>query len=152
IPFVKGLQATTPLPIALGMAVAEGMSDEAAAESAEQGLDAQGTDSGEGASSSSDDEKKQDVEKDPRRRFNKGERDRAQDRSKDADGDPACEYCGIKTTNKPGQANSAQTDHVDAWSKGGRTNDSNAANSCRTCNTSKGAKDIGTQWLPPGYR
>ena len=110
------------------------------------------TESGEEASITSDDEKKQDVEKDPRRRFNKGERDRAQDRSKDPDGDPSCEYCGTKTTNKPGQPNSAQTDHIDAWSKGGRSNDSNAANSCRSCNLSKGAKDLGTQWLPPGYR
>lgn len=110
------------------------------------------TNSGEEASSTSDDEKKQDVEKDSRRRFNKGERNRAQDRSKDADGDPTCEYCGVKTTNKPGQSNSAQTDHIDAHSKGGRTNDSNAANSCRDCNLSKGAKELGTEWLPPGYR
>ncbi|WP_349970779.1 HNH endonuclease signature motif containing protein [Pseudomonas caspiana] len=77
---------------------------------------------------------------------------RAQDRSKDADGDPTCEYCGVKTTNTPGRPNSAQTDHIDAWSKGGKTNDANGANSCRTCNASKGAKDFGPQWLPPGYR
>ncbi|CDG86107.1 putative uncharacterized protein [Janthinobacterium agaricidamnosum NBRC 102515 = DSM 9628] len=67
IPFVKGLQATPPLPIALGMAVAEGMSDEAASESAEQALDAQGTNSATASPPPSDDDKDKDLSKEDRK-------------------------------------------------------------------------------------
>jgi len=96
--------------------------------------------------------KSQETEKDGKRFFDKGQRDRAQDRSKDADGDPTCEYCGVKTTNETGNKNSAQTDHVKAWSKGGKTTDDNANNSCASCNASKGAKELGTEWIPPNQR
>jgi uncharacterized protein RhaS with RHS repeats len=95
----------------------------------------------------SDDKK---ADRDSKRLFDKDQRERSRDRSKDADGDPTCEYCGVKTTNEPGFPNSSQIDHIDAWSKGGKTNDDNAANSCRTCNASKGSKELGTQWVPPG--
>jgi RHS repeat-associated protein len=92
------------------------------------------------------------AEKDKRRFFDKGQRERARDRSRDADGDPTCEYCGVKTTNEPGKPNSSQIDHIEPWSRGGRTSESNSANSCARCNPSKGAKELGTEWIPPRNR
>jgi RHS repeat-associated protein len=94
----------------------------------------------------------QGFERDKRRFFDKGQRERARDRSRDADGEPTCEYCGVKTTNEPGKPNSSQIDHVVPWARGGRTADDNAANSCATCNPSKGAKALGTEWIPPNQR
>jgi RHS repeat-associated protein len=91
-----------------------------------------------------------DSSKDTKRLFDKDQRERAKDRSRDSDGDPTCEYCGVKTTDQPGHPNSGQTDHIDAWSKGGRTSDENAAHACRTCNTSKGNRELGSEWVPPG--
>jgi RHS repeat-associated protein len=85
-----------------------------------------------------------------KRLFDKDQAERARNRSRDQDGDPTCEYCGVKTTNEPGRPNSSQIDHIDAWSKGGKTTEENAANSCRTCNASKGSKELGTEWVPPG--
>lgn len=98
------------------------------------------------------DNKGQQGERDKQRFFDKDQKDRARDRSRDKDGDPTCEYCGVKTTNQPGSKNSSQIDHIDAWSKGGRTSDENAANSCASCNGSKGAKELGTEWLPGGVK
>jgi 5-methylcytosine-specific restriction endonuclease McrA len=89
------------------------------------------------------------VEKDKKRFFDKGQKERARDRSRDTDGDPTCEYCGVKTTNEPGKPNSSQGDHIEAWVYGGRTADENAANSCARCNSSKGARGLGTEWVPP---
>lgn len=47
---------------------------------------------------------------------------------------------------------SSQIDHKTAWAKRGRTNRENAANSCRTCNLSKGSKELGKEWVPPKLR
>ena len=98
------------------------------------------------------DKPKADVERDKQRYFDKGQRQRAQDRSKDSDGDATCEYCGVKTTNEPGKKNSAQTDHIIPWVEGGKTTDENANNSCASCNPSKGKKETGTEWIPPKER
>ena len=45
--------------------------------------------------------------------------------------------------------NSAEIDHAKAYSKGGKTEDANLNGACRTCNRSKGSKDLGTEWNPP---
>jgi len=91
------------------------------------------------------------TERDPKRFFDKGQRERAQDRSRDEDGDPTCEYCGVKTTNEVGKPNSAQTDHEEAWSTGGRTDDENARNSCAVCNGDKSNKVLGKNWFPKKF-
>jgi RHS repeat-associated protein len=104
------------------------------------------------AEGSSGDTKQPVVEKDKKRFFDKGQKDRARDRSRDAEGDPRCEYCGVKTTNEPGKPNSSQGDHIESWVRGGRTTDENAANSCARCNSSKGSKELGTEWIPPRNR
>lgn len=104
------------------------------------------------ASNDGDKPSASDVQKDKKRRFDKGQRERARDRSRDADGDPTCVYCGVKTTTEPGKPNSSQTDHVLPWSLGGPTSDDNAANSCQGCNGSKGAKELGKDWIPPNLR
>lgn len=106
--------------------------------------------SGDGADNG--DSKAQDQERDSKRFYDKEARKRAQDRSRDADGDPTCEYCGVKTTDEPGKKNSSTVDHVKAWSKGGKTTDENSANACLSCNSSKGNRDLGTQWIPPNQR
>ena len=94
----------------------------------------------------------QEGDKDSKRYFDKGQKDRARERSRDKDGDPTCEYCGVKTTNEPGHENSSQIDHIKAWSQGGRTSDENSVNSCRSCNGSKGGRELGTEWLPGGVK
>ncbi len=58
----------------------------------------------------------------------------------------------LKTKNEPVNRNSSQTDRVKAWSPGGGTTDENSANSCARCNPSKGAKELGTEWVPPRNR
>jgi hypothetical protein len=50
------------------------------------------------------------------------------------------------------EPNSAEIDHRRAYSKGGETVDSNLDAACRTCNRSKGSKDLGTEWVPPKQR
>jgi RHS repeat-associated protein len=120
-----------------------------------ENLNEGGSGGGSRANSGADSEgkgKAQEADKDRKRFFDKDQRQRAKDRSRDSDGDATCEYCGVKTTDQPGKPNSAQTDHVKAHSRGGRTTDDNAANSCLTCNASKGAKDFGTEWIPPNRR
>lgn len=49
-------------------------------------------------------------------------------------------------TDEPGKKNSSTVDHVKAWSTGGKTTDENSANACLSCNSSKGNRDLGTQW------
>jgi RHS repeat-associated protein len=100
----------------------------------------------------SEDGQTQDQERDSKRFYDKEARQRAQDRSRDAEGDPSCEYCGVKTTDEPRKKNSSTTDHVKAWSKGGKTTDDNSANACLSCNSSKGSRELGTQWVPPNQR
>jgi RHS repeat-associated protein len=101
---------------------------------------------------SDSDGKDADTSKDPKRFFDKEQRQRAQDRSKDADGNPTCEYCGVNTTDERGKKNSSSTDHIVPWIKGGKTTDENANNACASCNGKKGAKDLGTQWTPPNQQ
>jgi RHS repeat-associated protein len=102
--------------------------------------------------SNSDGDKDADTSKDPKRFFDKEQRQRAQDRSKDANGNPTCEYCDINTTNERGKKESSTIDHIKAWIKGGRTTDENANNACVSCNGKKGAKDLGTEWVPPNQQ
>ena len=102
--------------------------------------------------SNSDGDKEADTSKDPKRFFDKEQRQRAQDRSKDASGNPTCEYCDINTTNERGKKESSTIDHIKAWIKGGRTTDDNANNACASCNGKKGAKDLGTEWIPPNQQ
>jgi hypothetical protein len=113
---------------------------------------AEGLSTDEGSATNGANDKGKEVEKDKKRFFDQGQKERARERSRDQDGDATCEYCGVKTTDQPGQPNSSQIDHVDAWSLGGRTSDENAVNSCRTCNGSKGKKVLGTEWLPGGVK
>jgi len=60
--------------------------------------------------------------------------------------------CGVKTTNEPRKPNSSQGDHMESWVRGRKTTDENAANSCASCNSSKGSKELGTEWVPPRNR
>jgi hypothetical protein len=53
---------------------------------------------------------------------------------------------------RAGKPNSAEIDHVDSYSRGGETVDANLEAACRTCNRSKGAKELGTEWVPPKER
>jgi RHS repeat-associated protein len=64
-----------------------------------------------------------------------GEKFKDSDRAKDAGKN--CTYCGQKTTEEPGKANSRETDHIHPRSRNGNTNDKNRAPACRTCNRSK---------------
>jgi RHS repeat-associated protein len=63
-----------------------------------------------------------------------------------------CAYCNQPLANGSGQPNSPEVDHVEAWSRGGETEDSNLVGACRTCNRSKGSKELGTEWIPPNQR
>jgi 5-methylcytosine-specific restriction endonuclease McrA len=60
-----------------------------------------------------------------------------------------CSYCDNKMTNEPGKPNSDQVDHIQAYSKGGATNEANGRGACLSCNLSKSSKDLGTEWTPP---
>jgi RHS repeat-associated protein len=74
-----------------------------------------------------------------RRRPNAGERKRAIDRSRDANGDPTCYLCGRKTRSESGAGDSSEIDHKTSWKNGGKTGDDNLDNSCRDCNRGKGS-------------
>jgi len=91
-------------------------------------------------------------ERDKNRFADKGQKDRAKDRSRDSDGDPTCVHCGVKTTDEPRKTNSSTADHRDPWSRGGTTTDDNLDNACLSCNSSKGAKELDTEWIPPKDR
>jgi len=80
------------------------------------------------------------------------QREAALERSKGADGVEKCTYCSKPLDRKSGTPNSAEIDHRRAYSKGGETVDSNLDAACRTCNRSKGNKDLGTEWVPPKQR
>jgi hypothetical protein len=64
-----------------------------------------------------------------------GQKFKDSDRSKDAGKN--CSYCGKETTEKPGQPNSRETDHIHPRSRNGNTTDKNRTPACRTCNRSK---------------
>ncbi|MGO4574359.1 RHS repeat-associated core domain-containing protein, partial [Microvirga sp. 2TAF3] len=63
-----------------------------------------------------------------------------------------CEYCGEELTLEKKQPNTIQGDHIKAWSKGGATELENGAAACKSCNSSKGNKDLGDEWTPPNQR
>ena len=56
-----------------------------------------------------------------------------------------CEYCSRSITREPGKPNSMHADHVTAIANGGKTEKDNLAASCRTCNLSKGNKELSRQ-------
>ncbi|WP_168206218.1 RHS repeat-associated core domain-containing protein [Labrenzia sp. PHM005] len=89
---------------------------------------------------------KKDVERKPSRRPTKAVReavDKAQTNNK---GKVECGYCGQELTDEYGHPNSKEYDHVKAYSKGGSAEIDNITASCRSCNRSKGAKDV-EDWL-----
>ncbi|HEX8467655.1 MAG TPA: RHS repeat-associated core domain-containing protein [Allosphingosinicella sp.] len=57
------------------------------------------------------------------------------------DGVP-CVYCDEATTNEYGHPNSRERDHIDPKVRGGNNTPENERDSCRTCNRSKGSKDV----------
>ena len=63
-----------------------------------------------------------------------------------------CEYCGKGLTREPGKPNSMHADHMTAHKKGGKTEGPNLAASCRTCNLSKGTKDLSSQPGPGKFK
>ncbi|WP_460877891.1 RHS repeat-associated core domain-containing protein, partial [Rhodanobacter koreensis] len=68
-------------------------------------------------------------------------RKEALDKGRGPDGAVICSYCG-----KP---MATTVDHVVPWAKGGSTTLPNLVPACISCNSSKGAKDLGTEWIPP---
>ncbi|KOR42812.1 hypothetical protein ADT25_13695 [Xanthomonas oryzae] len=62
-----------------------------------------------------------------------------------------CAYCGTPTTNKPGQPNSRERDHIDPKSRGGNNSQENERDSCRTCNREKGSRNP-DEWESRGGR
>ncbi|NUQ76260.1 MAG: HNH endonuclease [Polyangiaceae bacterium] len=86
------------------------------------------------------------------RAANQAQREAALERSKGADGVEKCTYCSKPLDRKSGAPNSAEIDHRRAYSKGGETVDANLDAACRTCNRSKGNRELGTEWVPPKQR
>jgi RHS repeat-associated protein len=64
-------------------------------------------------------------------------------KGRQADGSIKCAYCGGQAT---------QADHIKPYSKGGPTTVANGNPACASCNASKGARELGTQWIPPNGR
>ncbi len=87
-----------------------------------------------------------------RRLFRGKTRQAAIDAHRKADGSLNCAYCDKVLTEKPGKPNSVTVDHVQAHSKGGPTTVANSKLACKSCNSSKGKKDLGTEWTPPNER
>ena len=78
-------------------------------------------------------------------RFARGSlREQVLAKGRQADGSVTCAYCGGPTA--------TTSDHIVPYSKGGATNLPNLDPACVPCNTSKGAKDLWTEWIPPKYR
>lgn len=82
------------------------------------------------------------AQRDGRRRFTKGELRGAVDRGKQQGGKPVCEECGVPTEAPHG-------DHIDAWSRGGRTTPGNLEILCPECNLAKGNHDTVPWTLNP---
>lgn len=76
------------------------------------------------------------------RRPNKATQDEAKDNATDDNGDMKCTYCDIILTEEYGNPNSLEYDHEKAYKHGGTNDISNINASCRTCNRSKGSKDL----------
>jgi hypothetical protein len=86
------------------------------------------------------------------RAANAEQRANALERSRGADGVERCVYCDTPLDRRSGSPSSVEIDHRKAYSNGGKTVDSNLDAACRTCNRSKGSKDLGTGWVPPNQR
>ena len=54
-----------------------------------------------------------------------------------------CVYCDTPLDRRAGSPNSAEIDHRKAYANGGETVDENLDAACRSCNRSKGAKELG---------
>lgn len=65
-------------------------------------------------------------------------------KGRQADGSVACKYCGKPTA--------TTSDHVVPYSKGGPTKIDNLEPACTSCNSSKGNKELGKDWIPPKDR
>lgn len=78
-------------------------------------------------------------------RYARGQlREQVLDKGRQENGGVACTYCGKSTA--------TTADHVVPYSKGGATEIGNLEPACISCNSSKGSKDLGTQWIPPKSR
>jgi RHS repeat-associated protein len=86
------------------------------------------------------------------RRPTQTQREAALERSRGEDGVERCTYCDVELDRAPGKPNSAEIDHYDAYARGGETVDENLNAACRTCNREAGAKEKGTEWIPPNKR
>lgn len=80
------------------------------------------------------------------------QKENALKRSQGADGVERCTYCDTPLDRRSGSSSSAEIDHRKAYSRGGKTEDENLDAACRTCNRSKGAKELGSEWIPPKDR
>ncbi|TKD03854.1 HNH endonuclease [Polyangium fumosum] len=80
------------------------------------------------------------------------QREAALARSKGPDGVERCTHCDTPLERQAGKPNSAEIDHRKPFVKGGQTTDSNLDAACRTCNRSKGPKELGAEWTPPNKR
>ncbi len=87
-----------------------------------------------------------------KRRFSKSDRSEGFERSKDESGTPRCEYCDTELDENYGSPNSYEADHRKSYATGGESNLDNLTPSCRTCNRSKGKKELNTEWIPPKDR
>ena len=67
-------------------------------------------------------------------------------------GEPIVDTVTKELTQEPGKSNSYEADHQQPYSKGGASSSENLAPSCRACNREKGAKEPGTEWVPPNKR
>jgi RHS repeat-associated protein len=78
-------------------------------------------------------------------RFARGElRQQVLNKGRNADGTVTCAYCDNPTA--------TTSDHVVPYAKGGSTTIENLDPACGPCNSSKGSKDLGTEWTPPKDR
>lgn len=86
-------------------------------------------------------------------RFYRGaKREEAIDANRKSDGSIECECCGKELTEEKGLPDTVTVDHKVAYKSGGKTDTDNAALACKSCNSSKGAKELGTEWTPPKER
>lgn len=71
-------------------------------------------------------------------------RQKVLDKGRMADGSVKCAYCDKPTA--------TTSDHVVPYSKDGPTTIDNLEPACPSCNSSKGSKDLGSEWIPPKDR
>lgn len=92
------------------------------------------------------------VHNGPCNRFYRGkDRRDAIEHHRTADGGLECAYCKKGLTEEPGQASTVTVDHRDPFD-GGNTTLGNSELACKSCNSSKSNKELGTEWTPPKDR